>query len=339
MSKFWHDLDARIEGAAALDVCRTFIRRWNAEAPVFEAFVKEANKTSPPTPMVLHTAKPDLKLKTAKLPNPGKAWVQIQRTRSVDAMFSAVPKTVQNDIKRGYQQAIRQAQQFIYIENQYVRSLELGEWIIDRAEEAPELRVLIVLPVAPEEVGDTGKGDEITEHGLALQRELFINLRRELKDRVGIYSLIMKAKAPGVSKTETHGSPQIYVHTKLLLVDDRYASIGSANANPRSFYVDTEIAAAWFEPPEVQKLRLRLWGELLGSPAGMATWKPRDFVKEWNNIAIPNEKTAFNKRQGFVIRHDDTRFPGTKASMIPDEFANVFNGETGTKDGESMMLT
>ena len=72
----------------------------------------------------------------------------------------------------------------------------------------------------------------------------------------------------------------------------------SANLNPRSFYVDTEIAAAWFEPGEVGKLRLRLWRELLGSPKGIETWAPVDFVTEWNKIAEYNEKASMGDRRG-----------------------------------------
>jgi phospholipase D1/2 len=322
----WHDVDARMEDAPALDICNIFIDRWNREAPDFEKFIEEANKTSPPMPLPPFKAGAPLALKTTKPPVPGNAWVQIQQTRSVDNKFSLVPRTVQDDIRRGYQKAISLAQQFIYIENQYVRSKELGEWIISRDEAIKEqkkvsdLRVMIVVPTAPEEVGETGKGDELTEHGLALQYELFTILQKTLKDRIGIFSLVAKGRAPVDSKTNAFGSLQIYVHTKLLLVDDCYANIGSANANPRSFHVDTEIAAAWFEPAAVKQLRLCLWKEMLGGAAGIADWKPVDFIKEWNKIAIANEKSDVNRRQGFVIRHDMKKFPGKKMAMLPDEF-------------------
>jgi phosphatidylserine/phosphatidylglycerophosphate/cardiolipin synthase-like enzyme len=333
----WHDVDVKVQGTAALDICRNFIGRWNEEVPLFTEAIKMINSFSSAAPMVLHIANPDLKLNSTKPLITGKAIVQIQRTRSVESSISPVPNTVQDDIKRGYQKAIDQAKHFIYIENQYVRSLELANWIIYRAKKVPDLRVLIVVPVAPEEVGQTGKSDEITELGLDLQKQLFTALRSALKDRVGIYSLI-QAKKKDASKLEIFGSPQIYVHSKLLLIDDLYANIGSPNANPRSFYVDTEISAAWFEPLEVQKLRMSLWKDYLGGAAGLTSWKPKDFIKEWNKIAIANERAAIEKRRGFVVRHDETKFPGTKHRLIPDEFASIFDTETGTTHGDGQVL-
>ncbi len=81
-----------------------------------------------------------------------------------------------------------------------------------------------------------------------------------------------------------------------------------------------------------------MWQELLGGASGIASWKPTDFVKEWNKIAIANEKAAINKRQGFIIRYDETKFPGTKSSTIPDAFASAFDVETGETGEESTEL-
>ncbi len=40
-----------------------------------------------------------------------------------------------------------------------------------------------------------------------------------------------------------------YIHSKLLLVDDRFLSIGSANMNNRSMGYDTELNVAWDDVP------------------------------------------------------------------------------------------
>ena len=62
----------------------------------------------------------------------------------------------------------------------------------------------------------------------------------------------------------------IYVHSKMMLVDDTYIIIGSANINQRSMAGtrDTEIAVGCFQPNimnqgEVRKFRLSLWAEHL----------------------------------------------------------------------------
>ncbi|HZF52739.1 MAG TPA: hypothetical protein VE093_28985 [Polyangiaceae bacterium] len=70
--------------------------------------------------------------------------------------------------------------------------------------------------------------------------------------------------------------PSIYVHAKVLVVDDIFAGVGSTNINRRGFFHDGEIHA--FTVPEHLKgdprnpariLRARLWAEHLGLPPEM----------------------------------------------------------------------
>ena len=60
----------------------------------------------------------------------------------------------------------------------------------------------------------------------------------------------------------------IYVHSKLLMVDDEHVIIGSANVNDRSMagWRDSELALHWYQPNStvIRDLRLRLWGAYLG---------------------------------------------------------------------------
>jgi len=60
----------------------------------------------------------------------------------------------------------------------------------------------------------------------------------------------------------------IYVHSKMMIVDDKYIIIGSANINQRSMAGtrDTEIAMGGFQPElssngDVRRFRLSLWAE------------------------------------------------------------------------------
>lgn len=75
----------------------------------------------------------------------------------------------------------------------------------------------------------------------------------------------------------THSRPgAIYVHSKIMIVDDVFVSIGSANLNRRGFFHDGEINA--FAIPErlaaaadnpARALRLQLWAQNLGLPPAM----------------------------------------------------------------------
>ena len=65
--------------------------------------------------------------------------------------------------------------------------------------------------------------------------------------------------------------PSIYVHSKIMLIDDAFASIGSANANRRGFYSDGECnlfalreLVAGSDDNWIRDLRVDLWAEHLG---------------------------------------------------------------------------
>lgn len=320
----WHDTECSVDGAVALDLDRNFAGRWNHEMGDFNAFVGGATFGSVSLAPKAVTA---MTVPTTVTPGTGgTARAQLIRTLSKNATVGNVPANVREDIEEAYERAIGLAQSFIYIENQYVRSTDLGDWIAARANTVPQLQVIIAVPVAPEEV--KSGADPITNQGLFLQHKVLTDLKTKLGPRFGMYSMVMpksaKTPAPGAVTTNSAGSPQVYVHSKTMIVDDVWATIGSANANPRSFEVDTEANIHWYDPAGVKKLRLRLWNEMLGSPAGMAGWSASDYVAKWEAIAKGNlPPKAPAARQGFVVPHDPSRFPGVDDNTIPDEFAEL----------------
>jgi phosphatidylserine/phosphatidylglycerophosphate/cardiolipin synthase-like enzyme len=322
----WHDTECSVDGAVALDLDRNFAGRWNHEMGDFNTFVGGATFGSVSLAPKKVTA---MTVPTTVTPGTGgTARAQLIRTLSKNAWVGNVPANVRKDIEEAYKQAIGLAQSFIYIENQYVRSTDLGDWIVARANSVPQLQVIIVLPVAPEEVTSKSGADPITNQGLFLQHKVLTDLKTKLGTRFGMYSMVVsksaKTPAPGAVTTNSAGSPQIYVHSKTMIVDDVWATIGSANTNPRSFEVDTEANIHWYDPVGVKKLRLRLWGELLGSPAGMAGWAASAYVAKWEAIAKGNlPPKAPGARQGFIVPHDPNRFLGVDDIKIPDEFAEL----------------
>jgi phosphatidylserine/phosphatidylglycerophosphate/cardiolipin synthase-like enzyme len=58
---------------------------------------------------------------------------------------------------------------------------------------------------------------------------------------------------------------EIYIHSKLLLIDDTFFTIGSANMNVRSMAVDSEINVATVDPVTATDLRKQIWGQLSGN--------------------------------------------------------------------------
>ena len=98
-----------------------------------------------------------------------------------------------------------------------------------------------------------------------------------------------------VSKATQHA----YVHAKVTIVDDKFAIIGSANANARGYSHDSEVVAGIFDEScddtlavhFAHKLRMRLWAEHLQmseaevfDPIGSAVhWRAgRGFVRPFD---------------------------------------------------------
>jgi len=60
---------------------------------------------------------------------------------------------------------------------------------------------------------------------------------------------------------ERHG---VYVHSKLMLIDDEWATIGSCNLHAASLFLNAELNASLWDPVIVRQLRCLLFAEHLG---------------------------------------------------------------------------
>jgi phosphatidylserine/phosphatidylglycerophosphate/cardiolipin synthase-like enzyme len=300
----WHDAGVMVEGADMVkDFVYNFVGLWNQCKASMDAFLKSQSvalkiKTPPFVALAVSTAmkESDVAISTAAPSTKAPAVAaQMRRTVSVANSTSPFFSTVRADVLEGYQKAIALAEDFVYIENQYLRDERIGQAILDRHKKQSQLRVIIVIPARSEEMVRT-KGDPISKYGSALQYEIVDALTKQLKSNLGVFSLERRDKA------------LVYVHSKLLIVDDKFASIGSANTNPRSLSMDTELDLVWFDPTSVSALRLQLWNELLGKPSGLASWKVSDYVKKWNDIASANKTATPAKLRGFVRPFDNVKF-------------------------------
>ena len=314
-----HDIFCRIEGPVVQDLERSMVGRWNAETAAFNAFVASANTNG----KLLGKFRLDdslgitpLTVSTAARGKAGNALAQIHRTISSGIASNSVV-AVRDDIAKAYERAISLANEIIYIENQVMRFESLADWVIARFKANSKLQVILVLPVVPEEIA-SGTADDISFHGQALQHDALVKMKAALGANLGLYSLLQKKAAPK-GKLAFSGSLQIDVHCKIMMVDDVWATVGSANASPRSFTLDSEINVAWHEPDSVKKFREQLWREHLGSADGslFAAWKPADYIRQWEAIAAKNVKARPALRQGFIVPHDPDLEKGKRRSSSP----------------------
>lgn len=241
----WHDVSCSLSGEPALDAAKHFIQRYIAiNSWKFWDLTRLSveNWDHPEIRYAIH--------------EPSASNVKIQVLRSVDEWSAGQPH--EDSIHNAYLHAIRNAEHFIYIENQFFISsqpkeyfrqvkngiqLTLSERIADAYIKGEDFHVIIVLPLQPEFPGEWG-----TDSGKDLEAVSYWNYATLFS---GEDSLMHRLKeiAPGINPKDyitvyglrTHGilndelvTEIIYVHSKLMIVDDRLAIIGSANVNDRS---------------------------------------------------------------------------------------------------------
>jgi phosphatidylserine/phosphatidylglycerophosphate/cardiolipin synthase-like enzyme len=326
----WHDMHVQVDDQLAADLDRNFIARWNTEMVAFNTFISDATTASLP-PSKWLDAEPATAIPTpapTAAAGTGTATGQLLRT-AASPTADPVPPNLLHDIRDAFKQAIAAATKFIYIENQYVRDTRLVTWL-----SATNVPVILVLPIAPEEVNDPG--DLVSQKGITLENSVVNQLRTNLGSRFVAVSLAQPTGAPVAAATNQQDKPgdrgrlQIYVHSKTLIVDDEFAMVGSANTNKRSHELDTEANIGWYDPAGVRKLRVALWKELLDNPTDLDAWTPANYVAKWSAIAARNaDPTRTGAPKGFVVPHDTTKFPGLtgfdifKASAIPEEYTEL----------------
>jgi phosphatidylserine/phosphatidylglycerophosphate/cardiolipin synthase-like enzyme len=157
------------------------------------------------------------------------------------------------EIEQLYVDMIARAKRFIYADNQYFASRKVAEAIAQRLTERHPPEIVIVNPISAD--------GWLQEAAMGSARaELFFALAEiDDHDRFQIYTPVTKGRQP------------IYVHSKLMIVDDRILRVGSSNMNNRSMGLDSECDIA-IEGGEaggadraIQHLREVLMAEHLGT--------------------------------------------------------------------------
>jgi phospholipase D1/2 len=145
------------------------------------------------------------------------------------------------EIERATVAAIDSAEDFIYIENQYVTSKTACEALVARMRAKRKLEVIVVTTREPGgwlEAGTMGVG---RQHFMAAFDD------PSLVDRIRFVAPLARCAGPTdeeSSKIVVDGTLSIHVHAKVLIVDDRFLRIGSSNLNNRSMGYDTECDIA-----------------------------------------------------------------------------------------------
>ncbi|CAN0584562.1 unnamed protein product, partial [Ectocarpus sp. 12 AP-2014] len=169
------------------------------------------------------------------------------------------PRTVLNEIEQDHLSAFARARHLIYAETQFLRSSVISGALAEAANANPDLHLMVVLPALPDDVAFEGSRELDARFGMARQAEAISHIQEAFGPRATFASPVQPRFAARTAADVLAGSPIIYVHNKLLVVDEDFGMVGSANLNGRSLHWDTEAAIRIEAPDRIAALRAALF--------------------------------------------------------------------------------
>jgi phospholipase D1/2 len=229
----WHDTIMAVDGDAAKGLGDLARLRWKIACD--EKLPEACDPARHPWPRELEPTFRNSRIAIARTRGKVGEWNEV---REIEALFADM---------------IGSAERFVYIENQYFASRVIARAIARRLEEPDPPEFVLINP-------KTGLGwlDE-SVMGPARAELLKAVWSVDRRRRLRVYTPVTEAGA------------DIYVHSKLMIVDDLLLRVGSANLNNRSMGLDSEcdLMMDGREDEEAAKtigrIRADLMAEHLGS--------------------------------------------------------------------------
>jgi phospholipase D1/2 len=211
----YHDIQSYHTGAVVKVLLDLFAKRW---------------VDSGADPLILPSADQQIPFDAAQAFPMPTDQVAVSRTQAATVQTQA--KQI-FEIRHLFVDAIMSAERFIYLENQYFSSQAIYWSLIARMAlpDRPRIQIIMILP---------DRLPFTEELFLGVPQMKMLRSLQEIAEKTGhvlsVYSSAM---------VEAGRRKMTFIHSKLLLVDDRFLTVGSANATNRSMALDTELNVSW----------------------------------------------------------------------------------------------
>lgn len=241
----WHDAMVRLRGPAAARVHELLAERWSSTARRTRRMHRVTGTPVPVPPPQQPVRAPGTAVRVLRSAPPRRTHLGLRREPNVAEVFGTLTT------------AIAAAQRYVYIEDQYLEEQAGGDadyelYPVLCAAAARGVKLIFVGsgvrdPADPgihlRQINRRINGD--------IQRKIIDELPVESRDNVAVYRI-----------------RRATVHAKIVLVDDAFACVGSANMFSRSMGgTDRELSTALATSTSiVRDLRVRLWAEHLRTP-------------------------------------------------------------------------
>ncbi|WP_137109879.1 phospholipase D-like domain-containing protein [Rhodobacter sp. SY28-1] len=293
----WHDVQLMVEGQVAAD----------ARAHLMEFLDIIAGRADP------SPAAPERE---------GLRLVRtLSRRRGPGAWRFLSPEPAVAEIEAAHHEAIETAGRLIYIETQYFRDRRLARHLAREARRKPDLKLILILPAAPDDVAFEGATGLDARLGEFLQAKCLRSLRRGFGRRLFVGGAAQPRRTRDRGRAQLKGAPLVYIHAKVSIFDDHRAIVSSANLNGRSLRWDTEAGLVLTDPATVGGLRQRLMEHWLPKGAGPDYFDPERALQAWWALAARNAKAAPEARRGFILPYNlrEAEAFGRAFPLVPDE--------------------
>ena len=197
----WHDATMLVDGDAAKELAELSRERWKT------ATGRALEPIEGPCEVWPDAVKPDftdVEIAIARTRAPCDDVVEV---KEIEALFLDM---------------IAAAKHFIYAENQYFTSPKIAEAIMARMKQADPPEIVLIGPITAD-----GWLEQKAMDGARCRLAQAIGAV-DGRDRFRIYT------------AKTTGGEDIYIHAKIMIVDDKLFRVGSANWNNRSLGLDSE---------------------------------------------------------------------------------------------------
>jgi phosphatidylserine/phosphatidylglycerophosphate/cardiolipin synthase-like enzyme len=293
----WHDAQVAIQGPAVGDLEFCFRERWDDRSPLSRDPLGVMHD------LLRHTHRKASTLPPMRAdPAPcGAHAVQVLRTYA--RRHGGYPFAPQGErsVARGFRKAIQRARRLIYLEDQFLWSVDVARIFAEALTASPSLRLIALVPRFFDQAG------ALTLRPNQVGREQAVQVLLDAAgDRVAIYDIENLAGVP------------VYVHAKISVIDDVWASVGSDNFNRRSWSHDSEIACAVVDATRdprnpidpaglgdgartfARDLRLQLWREHLGRENGddQDLLDPLEAVAKFREAALALDRWHLGGQRG-----------------------------------------
>jgi cardiolipin synthase A/B len=288
-----HDAYVEVNGPSATDVHHNFVQRWNEASERAEADGSWACDVADTLPFPLAVSGPR-----------GTSTIQIQRMLHPGRYTDRHPAPGGNsfDVARGersileqYKQAIDAARRTIYLENQAIPIPEIAGHLGRALERGVE--VVLLVPAIPEPYVYEARLDRA-------QRARFDSI-----EALGRHPNFQLA---GIAETRNGKRHPIYVHCKLMMIDDVWTTIGSCNLHALSLGGHSELNVSIWDTAAVKALRVALYAKHLGVETGAL--EDRAALQLYARIARENRAR---------MKRGDPDWQGAALSLSPSAYAKT----------------